>query len=116
METHIVKWALDSIGQIPPIPVPSLVAMIILIIVVLPLVRKALRSPSDHDRHHDEGIIRQTTESPWLITTLVNIDLRQNQMALDMEKTLASLSDVSDKMDTIENLLRHRHNGSRRRR
>lgn len=95
---EVIKWALDIIGKLPPVPLPTLIAFLIVALLVSPLIRKALRGSPE--RVVPEVVQHVSVDPGWLYTTLINLDLK--------------IQGLDQKITLIDRMLRRRSGRSKK--
>lgn len=96
MDKAIFELVWETLGKIPPIPVPFLASILFVLVLLIPLARKALKHPDsvpDVEHHAPHAI---SSDFPTVITQLVILD-RNTQDILHLLRN----PDGSNKLDMI---------------
>lgn len=96
------SWALSQLDKIPPVPVPVLVGLAILLILIYPTIRKALKA------HVEAPMIAPQESAPVVqlnagavYTVLTNIQIAVDRLSLDLQQ-------LTVKVEIVDRMLRRR--------
>lgn len=95
----IVNWALGFVDKLPPVPASNLLVLFVIVLAVLPLARKAFRSPPPE---MPEAVPMVLLQAASVYTVLTDIQI--------------SLQRVNDRLAVCEQMLRRRQKPVRNRR
>lgn len=99
----VVKWALGFVDSLPPIPASNILVFVVLLLAVLPLARKAFRSPPEISSHEpQEAYPMVLLQASSVYTVLTDIQI--------------SLQRVNERLAVCEQMLRRRQKPVRNRR
>lgn len=110
---RIINWAFDTIAKSPPIPLPSLLAVIIVLLLVFPLVRKALRSPAPDPVDHD-ATNSVTLNAGGIYTILVDVQIEVAKLRKEIGNLTGKTLVLTDKVNVIDKMLRRRSGRSKK--
>lgn len=110
---ELFKWAIDTISKWQPIPVPNLLAALILGLIVLGLWRKVHRS---RDEGEAAPLPKIATDWPWVTSQIINNDrnIQELNRLLRMPDGTSRLDDLTRKVNDIHRMLRRRHGRSKK--
>lgn len=95
----IVKWALSFVDKLPPVPASNLLVLFVIVLAVLPLVRKAFRSPPPE---MPEAVPMVMLQASSVYTVLTDIQI--------------SLQRINGRLEVCEQMLRRQQKPVRGRR
>lgn len=115
-------WVIQTVGLWPPIPVPFALAALMIVLVIIPLARKALKSSGAAE--HSPTLEQVDLRLPWGVTTqLVMIDrntqdilheLRTSEGRSRLDLMEANVQTMSERVDDLNKLLRQRSGRSKK--
>lgn len=111
MLERITNWAFDVITKSPPIPLPSLLAVIIVLLLVAPLVRKALRSDPPEDRDTSPTV---SLNAGGIYTILVDVQIEVAKLRKEIGNLTGKTLVLTDKVNVIDRMLRRRSGRSKK--
>lgn len=91
---ELIKWALEAAGKLPPIPVPNIVAFVLVALFLYPLLRKAHKELVAMSRDPPPAAAPIQPESGWLYTVLHDIDVK--------------IAEVNRRLEAIDKAMRRR--------
>ncbi len=100
------KWATDTLGAIPPIPVPFLLALIFYLLLITPLIRRAIKSDPEPEAD-EEPSHSVTMDAGGIYTILVNLQI-------EVAKLRSETSYLTSKVHVIDKMLRRRSGRSKK--
>lgn len=98
----LTDWALDKIDRLPAIPAPFLLALIVIILILLPTIRRARTTKVDAPAvTPTEALPFVTLNAGGVYTVLIGIEVELRQLVTSMHR-------LNERVEMMEKMVRRR--------